>query len=43
MDFVSDRLCDGRPLRVLAIVDDYSRECLVLEVDTSITGKRQNY
>ena len=40
MDFVSDGLCDGRRLRVLAIVDDYSRECLVLEVDTSITGKR---
>jgi putative transposase len=40
MDFVSDGLCDGRRLRCLAIVDDYSRECLVLEVDTSITGKR---
>jgi putative transposase len=40
MDFVSDGLCDGRRLRVLAIVDDYSRECLALEVDTSITGKR---
>ena len=40
MDFVSDGLCDGRRLRVLAIVDDFSRECLVLEVDTSITGKR---
>ena len=40
MDFVSDGLCDGRRLRVLAVVDDYSRECLVLEVDTSITGKR---
>ena len=33
-------LCDGRRMRVLAIVDDHSRECLVLEVDTSITGKR---
>jgi putative transposase len=40
MDFVSDGLCDGRRLRVLAIVDDFSRECLVLEVDTSITGRR---
>jgi putative transposase len=40
MDFVSDGLCDGRRLRCLAIVDDFSRECLVLEVDTSITGKR---
>jgi putative transposase len=40
MDFVSDGLSDGRRLRCLAIVDDFSRECLVLEVDTSITGKR---
>jgi putative transposase len=40
MDFVSDGLCDGRRLRCLAIVDDFSRECLVLEVDISITGKR---
>jgi putative transposase len=40
MDFVGDGLCGGRRLRVLAIVDDYSRECLALEVDTSITGKR---
>jgi putative transposase len=39
-DFVADTLCDGRKLRCLAIVDDYSRECLVLEVDTSITGRR---
>jgi len=37
MDFVSDGLCDGRRLRCLAIVDDFSRECVVLEVDTSIT------
>jgi putative transposase len=40
MDFVADGLIDGRKLRVLAIVDDYSRECLVLEVDTSINGRR---
>ena len=40
MDFVADTLCDGRKLRCLAIVDDYSRECLVLEIDTSITGRR---
>jgi putative transposase len=32
MDFVSDGLSDGRRLRCLAIVDDFSRECLVLEV-----------
>jgi putative transposase len=40
MDFISDGLSDGRRLRCLAIVDDFSRECLVLEVDTSITGRR---
>ncbi|MDP9052410.1 MAG: DDE-type integrase/transposase/recombinase [Acidobacteriota bacterium] len=40
MDFISDGLCDGRRLRCLVIVDDCSRECLVLEVDTSLTGKR---
>jgi putative transposase len=40
MDFVSDCLCDGRKLRCLTIVDDYSRECPAIEVDTSITGRR---
>jgi len=40
MDFVADGLADGRKLRCLAIVDDYMRECLVIEVDTSITGTR---
>jgi putative transposase len=40
MDYVADGLIDGRKLRVLAIVDDYSRECLALEVDTSLPGAR---
>ena len=40
MDFVSDGLCDGRKLRCLTIVDDYSRECPAIEVDTSLTGRR---
>lgn len=40
MDFVADGLADGRRLRCLAIVDDCTRECLVLEVDTSLTGQR---
>ena len=40
MDFVSDGLADGRRLRCLAIVDDCTRECLELTVDTSITGTR---
>jgi putative transposase len=40
MDFVADGLCDGRKLRCLTIVDDFSRECPVIEVDSSITGRR---
>jgi hypothetical protein len=40
MDFVSDGLADGRRLRCLAIVDDCTRECVAIEVDTSITGAR---
>lgn len=40
MDLVHDVLADGRRFRVLVVVDDYSRECLALEVDTSITGQR---
>jgi len=40
MDFVSDSFSDGRKFRSLNIVDDYSRECLVTEVDTSIPGAR---
>ena len=30
LDFVSDAFTDGRRFRVLAIVDDFSRECLAL-------------
>ena len=40
MDFVSDGLADGRRLRCLNIIDDCTRECLAIEVDTSITGRR---
>jgi putative transposase len=40
MDFVSDALADGRKFRSLNIVDDYNRECLAAEVDTSISGTR---
>ena len=40
MDFVSDGLANGRRLRCLTIVDDCTRECLAIEVDTSITGSR---
>ena len=39
-DFVHDQLSDGRRLRVLNIVDDYSRVCVGQLVDTSISGMR---
>jgi putative transposase len=40
VDFVSDCLATGRVIRVLTIVDDYTRECPALEVDTSLGGMR---
>ena len=40
MDFVADALSDGRKFRSLNIVDDYNRECVAAEVDTSIPGAR---
>ncbi len=40
MDFMRDPLADGRVFRVLNIVDDYRRECLAIEVDTSLPGER---
>ena len=39
MDFVTDRLDDGRPFRVLTVVDQFSRECVLLEAAGSLTGK----
>jgi putative transposase len=40
MDFLQDSLFDGRKTRVLAVIDMFTRECLRLEVDTSIKGQR---
>lgn len=40
LDFVSDAFSDGRRFRILAVVDDYSRECLALVADTSLSGTR---
>lgn len=40
MDFVHDTLSCGRKFRALNIVDAHSRECLAVEVDTSLTGER---
>jgi putative transposase len=40
LDFVSDAFTDGRRFRILAVVDDFSRECLTLVADTSLSGLR---
>lgn len=40
MDFLHDQLSNGRRLRVLNVIDDYSRQCLASIVDTSISGAR---
>jgi len=40
LDFLSDAFADGRRFRILAVVDDFSRECLGLIADTSISGSR---
>jgi NAD(P)-dependent dehydrogenase (short-subunit alcohol dehydrogenase family) len=52
--FVHDQLSDGRRFRILAIVDDFTRECLALVADTAAAdceevrssrreGRRQNF
>ena len=40
LDFVSDTLISGRRSRILAVVDDFTQECLALVVDTSLSGAR---
>jgi putative transposase len=40
MDFVSDRLVDGRWFRILTVVDQYTRECLCAHADRSQTGEK---
>ena len=40
LDFLSDAFTDGRRFRILAIVDDFTRECLALVADTSLPGLR---
>ena len=40
LDFVHDSLESGRCIRTLNIVDDFTRECLAIEVDTSLSGLR---
>lgn len=38
-DFTAGRTSDGRPLRFLAILDEYTRECLALVVGRSLTSE----
>ena len=39
-DFVADRTQDGRPLKLLTIVEEYSRECLAIDVAGGIRSRR---
>ena len=39
MDFVSDALFDGKKFRALTVVDNFTRECLAIEVGQSLTGE----
>lgn len=40
LDFVSDAVYDGRRIRILGIIDDFTKECLTTLVDTSLGGHR---
>lgn len=40
MDFMCDSLADGRRFRLLNIIDDYNRESLAIEIDTSLPSLR---
>ena len=39
-DFVADRIEDGRQLRMLVVIDEFTRECLAIEVARSFTAKQ---
>lgn len=38
MDFVMDQLFDGRRLRALTLVDNYTRECLAIDIGQNLRG-----
>jgi putative transposase len=40
LDFAHDAIATGRSIRVLSVIDTYTRECLALEVDTSFASRR---
>jgi transposase InsO family protein len=37
-DFVMDRTSDGRAIRMLTVIDEYSRECLAIEVNRKLNS-----
>jgi putative transposase len=39
MDFVADARIDGRKLRMLTVVDCYTRECLAIDVGQSLKAE----
>lgn len=40
VDFMSDALADGRRFRTFNVIDDYNREALGIEIDTSLPARR---
>ena len=39
MDFVADQLFDGRKIRALTVVDNFSRQCVAIHVGQSLKGE----
>lgn len=40
INFLTDKLADGRSFRILTVVDPFTRECVGLEEDVSMTGRK---
>ena len=40
LNFVHDNLSDGRSIRILTAIDEFTRECVAMEVNTSINVNR---
>lgn len=40
IDFVSDALATGRAIRTLTVLDEFTKECPAIEVDSSLSGER---
>ncbi len=39
MDFIFDRTTNGRPLKILSIIDEFTRECIALDANRRIAGE----